>query len=183
MPVRFLNRLARRRKDPAREIVVGAGVVDEPGRPGRDGASAGRRHGQLVRAARPHAGLPAPLLARLPRASAALAGSEKVSGYARRSRRLLTPSSGRAGTAGGLPAELARLRIELLGGPVRLDENRQALISTSLVRIEPGAGPGGQPRLIPVRTIREVDQSLGGLLSPAFVPSNRPVPCERDTSR
>ena len=81
------------------------------------------------------------------------------------------------------PRELAGLRIELLGGPVRLDERRQAVVSTSLVRIEPGAGAGGQPRLIPLRTIRDVDQSLGGLLSPALVPSDRPAPCERDSSR
>ena len=182
-PVRFLNRLARRRKDPAREIVVGAGVVDDPAVLGATArALAGATGSSFERPALKRAYLRRYARA-FPGASAALAGSEKVSGYSEAVEALLAALERAGGDSERLPRELARLRIDLLGGPVRLDEQRQAVASTTLVRIEPGAGPGGQPRLIPVRTIRDVDQSLGGLLSPELVPSNRPVPCERNRNR
>ena len=72
-----------------------------------------------------------------------------------------------------LPAALAQMRTDLLGGPVRLDGARQAVVTSRLVRI----GRGGEPSLTPVRSIPDVDQSLGGLLDPAASPSDRPAPC------
>ena len=83
------------------------------------------------------------------------------------------------GDARRLPAALAQLRTELLGGPVRLDGARQAVVTSQLVRI----GRGGEPSLTPVRSIPDVDQSLGGLLDPAASPSERPAPCRRGQAR
>ena len=85
------------------------------------------------------------------------------------------------GDARRLPAALAQLRTDLLGGPVRLDGARQAVVTSQLVRI--GIGRGGEPSLTPVRSIPDVDQSLGGLLDPAASPSERPAPCRRGQAR
>ena len=73
------------------------------------------------------------------------------------------------GDARRLPAALAQLRTDLLGGPVRLDGARQAVVTSRLVRI----GSGGE--LTTVRSIPDVDQSLGGLLVPSASPSDRPA--------
>ena len=74
-----------------------------------------------------------------------------------------------------LPAALAGLRTDLLGGAVRLDANRQGIVSTRLVRI----GGGAEPSLTPLRAIGGVDQSIGGLLEPSVRPSYWPPKCRR----
>ena len=74
-----------------------------------------------------------------------------------------------------LPAALAALRADLLRGAVRLDGNRQAIVSTRLVRI----GGGAEPALTPLRSIPAVDQSIGGLLAPSMRPSYWPPKCRR----
>jgi branched-chain amino acid transport system substrate-binding protein len=79
-----------------------------------------------------------------------------------------------------LRAQLGRLRTELLGVPVRMDDHRQAVVSTSLVRLgRPTAA--GVPALTDVRTIADVDQSIGGLLAPGEQPSSKGQACRRAT--
>lgn len=73
-----------------------------------------------------------------------------------------------------LREELATLRIELPGGAVRLDSSRQAVRDMSLSRI-------GGPWLQPVKTIRAVEQTFGGLLSSAPPPGRGTQPCRRAT--
>jgi hypothetical protein len=62
---------------------------------------------------------------------------------------------------------------------VRLDDNGQAVISTSLVRIGAPGAAGTQPMLTPVTRRHGVDQSLGGLLAPSLSPGAGPVACRR----
>ena len=82
-------------------------------------------------------------------------------------------------TAARLRPELARLRVQLLGGPVRLDHNGQGVVSTSLVRVGSPASHGAAPVLEPVEEIPSVDQSIGGLLSPSLTPEDGPAACRR----
>ena len=70
---------------------------------------------------------------------------------------------------------LRELETELLGSPVRIDENGQAIISTTLVRV------GRKSTLQPIRTIRDVDQSIGGLLDQGYRPGAFDEPCRRAT--
>jgi branched-chain amino acid transport system substrate-binding protein len=182
-PTGFLKRLARRVADPAREIVVGPTVLDDPGvlqatAPALAGV-AGSSH------------VDPPLMrdylrsyARaFPGASQPIARSEAVTGYRDAAEALLTAFERADGDTDRLPAELARLRIDLLGGPVRLDRRGQAVASTALVRIQPEVSRNEEPLLTRLRTVRGVDQSIGGLLSPSLSPSNRPIACRRGHPR
>ena len=174
-PAGFINRLAARYANPARHILVGPSVTDDPtllgptrraltGVVGSSYVNPSLMRGYLDAYRRT-----------FPGASTDVAGNELVSGYRDAVRALLAGLEDADGNSAQLPAALAHLRIDLLGGPVRLDRNRQAVISTTLVRIEP---PGSAaPGLAPVRTIGDVDQSIGGLLDPATVPSDRPARC------
>ena len=178
-PAEFIKQLARRVADPAREIVVGPGVVDEP---------------DLLRATAPElAGVAASSYVDPPRmreylrayarafpgSSVAIARHELVSGYRDAMEALLRAVEGADGSTKRLPAELARLRIDLLAGPVRLDDSRQAVAATSLVRIEQGTAGRAQPALVPMDRVKNVDQSVGGLLSDSLSPSDQPAECRR----
>jgi branched-chain amino acid transport system substrate-binding protein len=78
----------------------------------------------------------------------------------------------------GLRYQLGRLRTRLLGVPVRMDENRQAVVSTTLVRL--GIRPPRQvPSLTAVKTIRGVDQSVGGLIPASYAPTEPGQACRR----
>jgi hypothetical protein len=79
-----------------------------------------------------------------------------------------------------LRAQLGRLRTRLLGVPVRMDGRRQAVVSTSLVRLGPPSTSGG-PELTEVRAIHGVDQSVGGLVPASYVPSSAGQACRRAT--
>jgi branched-chain amino acid transport system substrate-binding protein len=57
-----------------------------------------------------------------------------------------------------LRAALSRVAFDGPGGPVRLDRNRQAVVSVHLRRIE---GRGERARTVPFRVVEEVDQSFG----------------------
>lgn len=81
---------------------------------------------------------------------------------------------------GRLRAELGRLRTRLLGVPVRMDGRRQAVVTTSLVRLGPASTSGG-PDLTEVRAIHGVDQSIGGLVPASYVPSSAGQACRRAT--
>jgi branched-chain amino acid transport system substrate-binding protein len=79
-----------------------------------------------------------------------------------------------------LRAQLGRLRTRLLGVPVRMDGRRQAVVTTSLVRLGPASASGG-PELTAVRAIHGVDQSVGGLVPASYVPSSAGQGCRRAT--
>ncbi len=81
------------------------------------------------------------------------------------------------GSATRLPAELGRLQPELLGGPVSLDSRGQAVVTTSIVRIGAPANGAREPVLTRLSRVRDVDQSIGGLLSPSLRPEHRPSSC------
>jgi branched-chain amino acid transport system substrate-binding protein len=69
-----------------------------------------------------------------------------------------------------LRAALGGLRTRLLGVSVRMDAHRQAVISTTLVRV-------GDPTA--VQTVDGVDQSIGGLVPVDYVPSEAGQACRR----
>jgi hypothetical protein len=77
-----------------------------------------------------------------------------------------------------LREELGRLRIDLPGGAVTLDSNRQAVREIPLVRI---ASASGKTSIEPLRVVPRVEQSFGGLLSSAAPPSTMSQPCVRAT--
>ena len=178
----FITRLAARIDDPTRELVVGPGVVDAPHvlratAPALAGVVSAsqvdpvRMRDYLRRYARA-----------FPGASAGTARSEAVTGYRDAVEALMQAVERAGGATDRLPDELARLRLELLGGPVRLDDNRQAVSSTSLVRIGPARTAGEEPVLTSLRRTDEVNQSVGGLLTPSDKPSSIPAPCRTGSS-
>jgi len=79
----------------------------------------------------------------------------------------------KTGGAGGaaLQAALGALDTELVSGRVRLDSNRAAVVSTALTRL----GDVGTGTVI--RTVNEVDQTLGGVLPATYQPRSGEQPC------
>lgn len=83
--------------------------------------------------------------------------------------------------AGGrrrLRAQFARLDTTLLGVPVRMDANRQAVVSANLVRLGPKS-TSGAPDLRAVQSIPAVDQSIGRLVPANYVPTAAGEACRR----
>ena len=78
----------------------------------------------------------------------------------------------------GLMTELRRARLDLPGGPVTVDRNRQAVRDGYLSRI---VDRGGKLSLEPVRVVPHVEQSFAGLLSDAPPPGPGSQPCKRAT--
>ena len=76
-----------------------------------------------------------------------------------------------------LRAALASLRLATPGGPVRLDRNRQAIASATLVRLD-GTAPG-RASFHSVRRIPGVDETLGGLLAASDSPSPARTDCHQ----
>jgi branched-chain amino acid transport system substrate-binding protein len=74
--------------------------------------------------------------------------------------------------------ELAGFRSDLVGVPVRIDHNGQAVVSSTIVRIGPPA-PGGERASKLLRQIPDVDQSIGGLLASGLRPGSADRPCRR----
>jgi branched-chain amino acid transport system substrate-binding protein len=173
-PAAFLRRLARREGNVGRRIVVGPGVADDPTLLADTGAAlAGAGASSNADPARLRAYLRAFARA-YPSVPGRVAAGEQVSGF----RDAVEAVASALEAAGGDPAKLAgalaRGRPTLLGGPIRLDANRQAVTTTRIVRI----GAAGAAPSVLARSAG-VDQSLGGLLDPAAVPSSRPAPCRR----
>jgi branched-chain amino acid transport system substrate-binding protein len=79
-----------------------------------------------------------------------------------------------------LRAQLARLDTRLLGVPVRMDANRQAVVSANLVRLGPASG-SGVPSLTAVGSVSAVDQSVGGLVPAGYVPTSSGQACRAAT--
>ena len=171
-PERFLRRLGARLGE--QRMVVGPGVIDDPQllatmRRPLDGV-VGTSHDDpqhveafMERHHRYFPGMPA-----------AVAADDAVTGYFEAVEVLLQALEHADGDLQRLPAALADLRTELLGGTVRLDEHRQAVASTSLVRID---GTGSSPPVERIAVRDSVDQSLGGLLADDLRPDDRPVAC------
>jgi branched-chain amino acid transport system substrate-binding protein len=174
-PAGFLRRLARRASDPARRIVVGPGLIDDPvllrqtaralgGVAGSSNIDSERLSRYLRAFARAFPGVPA-----------SVAASDQVSGYRDAVEAVLQGLEQAGGDPARLRRELARLPVELLGGRLSLDADRQAVVSTRLVRIS-AAAPARQT---PLGTVAGVDQSIGGLLERTAMPSDTPATCRR----
>jgi branched-chain amino acid transport system substrate-binding protein len=83
--------------------------------------------------------------------------------------RALDRIHGDVGAGGGrLRAALSKVAFDGPAGPVRLDRNRQAVVSVHLRRI---AGRGERARTTPFRVVPNVDQSFGGAFN-----ANTPAP-------
>jgi branched-chain amino acid transport system substrate-binding protein len=105
---------------------------------------------------------------------------ELVIGYRNAVEAVLQAFERARGDRGRLGARLASLDTKLLGVPVRMDANRQAVVSSSLVRL---AQPSedGMPALTAVGSVPDVDQSVGGLVPAGYEPTSagqrcRPAP-------
>ena len=72
-------------------------------------------------------------------------------------------------------AALSSLTRDGSQGPIRLDGNRQGIVTTYLGRVRRNGG--AFPVVTPLREVREIDQTLGGLLTQ--VPQKATVPCVR----
>jgi len=75
-----------------------------------------------------------------------------------------------------LMTELRRAHLDLPGGPVILDRNRQAVRDGYLSRI---VDRGGKLSLEPVRVVPHVEQTFAGLLSSAPPPGPDTQPCRK----
>lgn len=77
-------------------------------------------------------------------------------------------------------AALARVSLDAPNGKTRLDANRQAIAPNYLARVERDAK--GNLASVPFRTIPDVDQSFGGLITGADPPHGPTTPaCKRGT--
>lgn len=176
-PTEFLKALAESADDPAREIVVGPSVTDDPAMlRSTASALAGVRGTSNAEPARTDAFL-RDYEAEFPGTPTAVAGSELVTGYRDAMEALLQGLEHADGDEAVVGAELSALQIGLLGGQVRLDESRQAVGSTWLVRINDKAKGSEARSLTPIRETSGVEQSLGGLLPASHAPSDRPPRC------
>jgi branched-chain amino acid transport system substrate-binding protein len=174
-PNPFFKRLARRVGDPARHIVVGPFTVDDPVTLKAVGGALGGVVAASDLDPEPRREYLRAFADAFPGVSVTLADSWVVGGFHDGVEAVLRGIERSGGDTRRLPAALAQLRIDLLGGPIRLDGARQAVVTSRLVRI----GRTGEPSLTPVRSIPDVDQSLGGLLDPTASPSDRPPRCRR----
>jgi branched-chain amino acid transport system substrate-binding protein len=175
-PAGFLRRLAATSGDPTRRIVVGPGVADDGDLlPATGGALAGTIASTGTDPARLRAYLRAFARA-FPGIPQRVAGDTMITSYRDAMEAVMQSlEQPPADRTARMTTLLARARPQLLGGPVRLDANRQAVVSTTLVRLRPPSAGA----LEPVQTVRGVDQSIGGLLAPTLSPNDRPASCRR----
>jgi ABC-type branched-subunit amino acid transport system substrate-binding protein len=83
-----------------------------------------------------------------------------------------------ADVGNGLRAELERLHLDLPGGRVSLDRNRQAVRDGYVSKV---VERDGGITFEPVAVVRRVEQTFGGLLSSARPPGPRSQPCRKGT--
>ena len=116
--------------------------------------------------------------AAFPAVPGSLAGDPVVIGYHNSMEEILTAIERVRGgdVRSGLRTELERTRLDLPGGRVTLDRNRQAVRDGYLSRI---VAHGGKPTLEPVAVVPHVEQTFAGLLSSAPPPGPNTQPCRR----
>ena len=184
-PARFVQRLARRLGDPPHRMVVGPSIADDP---------------DLLRATRSAlAGVVASSATPPPERSPALrayqramarafpgipgdaARSELVLGYRNAVEFVARGLQRASGDPARLPGTLIRLRTDLLGVPVSLDGNHQAVVTTTIVRIGRRTVSAADPGLTQLASVPGVDQSIGGLLAPSLSTRFGQAPCRRAT--
>ncbi len=87
----------------------------------------------------------------------------------------LVGSGGRLGDGQArFRAALSAVRFDSPRGPMRLDANRQGVVTTYLTRVE---RRNGQPTLRPLSEVAGVDETLAGLIT--AVPQRAPIACVR----
>jgi branched-chain amino acid transport system substrate-binding protein len=186
--VGLVRRLAAQLGDPAQRMVLGPGVIGD--------ANVLRRMGKTLEGTVGASAYPPPnaseafraylrsYRAAFPGLSPYLAENEVVLGLRNAVESLLEAFARADGDLSQerarLRTELGRLRTNLLGVPIRIDGDGQAVVSNTLVRIGTN-GSGGVPGPILVHRVADVDQSIGGLLSRNHVPGDRNEPCRKAT--
>jgi branched-chain amino acid transport system substrate-binding protein len=169
----YLQRLAQQLRDPARRMVLGTELTAAPDLL----APAGRSLDGVVGATyTPPATADARAFARAyakawPGSPASAARDPLVVNYRNGVEAVIQALEGAHGAPRALRAALARLRTRLLGVPAQMDAHGQAVVSSTLVRL------GAQP--VTVATIPGVDQSIGGLVAPGYVPTDAGQRCRR----
>jgi branched-chain amino acid transport system substrate-binding protein len=178
-PAPLIQRVVDSRDEPARSIVVGAAVADDPTlRSALGHTLTGVTANSFVDPTRLRAYRRAYANA-FPGAPLDIATSELVTGYRDAVESLMRGLSAAQGDRRRLMPALGRLRVDLLGGPVRLDAHHQAIVSARLVRL-PG-DPQSAPRVL--QTIPGVDESVGGLIAPSNSPAYGPPSCTPSAKR
>jgi branched-chain amino acid transport system substrate-binding protein len=177
----LLHALARRG---ARQLVLGPDVIGDPTLV----RGAGGLRGVVAASYLPSAQA-SPVVATYlrtyartyPGIAAGTAGDELVVSYRSAVEAVLQAIEQAHGNGGAqLRKRLDHLDTRLLGEPVRMDDHRQAIVSSHLVRLGPD-GAGGMPELEPVGSVAGIDQSVGGLVPPGYVPSSAGQACRRVT--
>ena len=182
----FVRQLARRVGDPRTRLVLGPYVTSDQS---ALRAVGGRLQGVVGSALYPPASA-SPGMRRhvrsyadaFPGLSHDLAQSELVVAYRSAVEAVVVAFEQAGGELGEgrqrLLSELAGLEADLAGQHIRLDENGQAVTSATIVRLGRPVD-GTTPRLVPVRSIPDVDQSVGGLLRADLRPGGYDAPCRR----
>jgi branched-chain amino acid transport system substrate-binding protein len=76
---------------------------------------------------------------------------------------------------------LSNVEFEAAYGPIRLDENRQAISDNYVKRVVPDADGDGVPEVETIRRIPDVDEAFGGIFTPdSPAPDRSNPPCERN---
>ncbi len=182
----FVRRLAERLGDPAARLLLGPYVTADEGMLRAIGPMLAGVGGTSLYPP-PSASPEMRLLVRsyeraFPGLPPELARGELVLAYRNGVEALLVAFEKAGGELSGgrrrLREELGRLDTDLAGQPIRLDENRQAVTASTLVKIQP-VRMGDLPRLAQVRSIPDVDQTLGGLLDAEVRPGAVDAQCRR----
>lgn len=182
-PAKILGSLASRLGDPDRLLVWSTNLEDAALL-----GTLGRKLDGVVGTSWLPASAPSPVLrdyrrrwrAAFPSLPAPLGDQSSVIGYYNSIEATLTALERvrSSDVAAGLSSQLRRLRVDLPGGPVTLDRNRQAVRDGYLTKI---VVDGGRTMLEPVEVVPRVEQSFGGLLSSAPAPGPGSQPCKKAT--
>jgi ABC-type branched-subunit amino acid transport system substrate-binding protein len=177
-PAKFLRQLAKRQRDAPRQMVLapeamGADVLGAAGR-SLDGVIGASYTPPATGSAEARAYL-AEFARAYPGAPAARAQVPLVVNYRNAVEAVLLAFERGGGDTQRLRTELDHLKTRLIGVPIRMDAHRQAVVDTTLVRV------GGASRLTAVQTVRAVDQSIGGLVPTAYVPTSAGQACRLGT--
>ena len=177
----FVRKLITSFRDPARRLVLGPSVIDD-----RAAIQEIDRLTGVVGAAvlpPPHASpsareYEASYVRAFGRTDAVAARDGLTVTYRNAVETLLQVLERTGGDTARYQHELARYRTELVGVPVRIGPDGQAIVSSTIVRVGSPEGRGDRPIEL-LHQIPDVDQSIGGLLTPGFRPASADQPCHR----